>query len=72
MRGRAASGNTSLDRLGADDRIPLSRGELDALLADRLSFTGAAADQVAAVGRPGGEITSRHPDAARYAPGAIL
>ncbi len=65
-------GNTLLDRLGADPRFPLSRQDLDALLADRVSFTGAAADQVAAVVSRVGEITSRYPDAARYAPGAIL
>ena len=35
--------NELLDRLAADERIPLDTDQLAALLADRLSFTGAAA-----------------------------
>jgi adenylosuccinate lyase len=64
--------NELLDRLAADDRIPLDRAGLDALLADRLSFTGAAGAQVAEVARRVQEIADRYPDAAKYAPGAIL
>ena len=45
---------------------------LDDLLAAPLSFTGLAADQVAAVVTEIGTITAAHPDAARYRPGAIL
>ena len=41
-------------------------------MADRLSFTGAAADQVAAVVRRIEEVTARYPQAAGYTPGAIL
>src|SRR5204863_2445221 len=32
--------NDLLDRFAADERLPLDRGELDKLLADRISFTG--------------------------------
>ncbi|MGA5702814.1 adenylosuccinate lyase [Peterkaempfera bronchialis] len=64
--------NELLDRLAADDRIPLDRAGLDALLADRLSFTGAAGAQVAEVVRRIQEVADRHPEAAKYAPGAIL
>ncbi|MCV7080135.1 adenylosuccinate lyase, partial [Mycolicibacterium insubricum] len=35
-----------LDRLAADDRLPLDRAALDAALADKAAFTGAAGDQV--------------------------
>jgi adenylosuccinate lyase len=66
------TGNALLDRLGADERFPLGRQALTELLADRASFTGAAADQVAAVAERIGEIVTRHPEAARYRPGAIL
>ena len=38
-----------LDRLAADPRLPLDRAALDAALADRQAFTGAAGDQVDAV-----------------------
>jgi len=65
-------GNELLDRLAADERFPLDRAALDALLADRLTFTGAAADQVAAVVTRVEEVVSAHPDAATYSPGAIL
>ncbi|MFB9717291.1 adenylosuccinate lyase [Planobispora longispora] len=71
MRERGA-GNELLDRLAADERFPLDRAGLQTLLADRIAFTGAAAEQVEAVVARVGEITARHPQAAAYAPGAIL
>ncbi len=71
MRERGAEPDL-LDRLAADPRLPLDRAALDAALADKRSFTGAAADQVDRVVAAAGELTERHPDAARYAPGAIL
>ncbi len=64
--------NQLLDRLAADERIPLDRAALDALLADKLSFTGAAAAQVGEVVSRVEQVTARHPEAAKYRPGAIL
>lgn len=64
--------NSLLDRLAADDRFPLGRAELEALLADRVSFTGAAAGQVRAVVEQVGRVVAAHPEAAAYRPGAIL
>lgn len=72
MREKGVERNELLDRLAEDERIPLDRAALDALMADRLSFTGAAAAQVAAVAERIAEVTARYPDAAGYAPGAIL
>jgi len=72
MRESAAEGNDLLDRLAADPRLGLSRAELDAVVADRLGFTGAAADQVAAVVAEVMVITDAHPAAAAYVPGDIL
>nr|WP_202471289.1 adenylosuccinate lyase [Streptomyces sp. SID8377] len=72
MREKGAERNELLDRLAEDERIPLDRGGLDALMADRLSFTGAAADQVAEVVRRIAEVAGRYPQAATYTPGAIL
>ncbi|MGP3998915.1 adenylosuccinate lyase [Streptomyces sp. 8N706] len=72
MREKGVERNELLDRLAEDERMPLDRAQLDALMADRLSFTGAAAGQVAAVVRRIEEIVARHPEAAAYAPGAIL
>ncbi|MEV4369273.1 adenylosuccinate lyase [Nonomuraea sp. NPDC049637] len=71
MRSRGAS-NELLDLLGADERFPLDRAELEALLADRVSFTGAAAAQVAEVVRQVGQVVAEHPQAAAYRPGEIL
>lgn len=72
MREKGAERNELLDRLAGDERIPLDRPQLDALMADRLSFTGAAADQVASVVARIEEITAARPEAAAYTPGAIL
>ncbi|TDT98599.1 adenylosuccinate lyase [Streptomyces sp. 846.5] len=64
--------NQLVQRLAEDERIPLDRAQLDALLADRLSFTGAAASQVAAVVQQVEAVAARYPEAAKYTPGAIL
>ena len=61
-----------LDRLAADDRIPLDRAALDEALADRAAFVGAAADQVDAVVARAEALIARYPDDAGYVPGAIL
>jgi adenylosuccinate lyase len=72
MREEGAERNGLLDALAADPRIPLDRAGLDALMADRLSFTGAAAAQVAAVAARVEDVVRAHPEAAGYTPGAIL
>ncbi|MGY1434109.1 adenylosuccinate lyase [Streptomyces reniochalinae] len=69
---KGAEHNELLERLAADTRIPLDRAALDALMADRLSFTGAAAAQTAEVVARVQEVAALHPDAAAYRPGAIL
>ena len=61
-----------LDRLAADERLPLDRAALDAALADKGAFVGAAADQVDRVAAAVSELVAQHPDAAIYTPGAIL
>jgi adenylosuccinate lyase len=64
--------NDLLDRFAADERIPLDRGELDKLLADRISFTGTAGRQVAQVAERVARVLERFPAAAGYAPQPIL
>ena len=71
MRERGAEPDL-LDRLAADPRLPLDRAALDAALADRQSFTGAAGSQVDRVVAAVAEVVSANPQAAGYAPGAIL
>jgi adenylosuccinate lyase len=72
MREQGVERNDLLDRLAADDRLPLDRAQLDALLADRLPFTGVAGAQVAAVVKRVSDVVARFADAAAYVPGAIL
>lgn len=64
--------NDLLDRFAADERIPLDRGELDKLLADRISFTGTAGRQVTQVAERVAQVLEQFPEAAGYAPQPIL
>jgi len=72
MREKGAADNDLLDRLAADERLGLTRAQLDTLVAVPVSFTGAAGSQVAAVLSKVDAVVAARPDAARYAPGAIL
>lgn len=72
LRDKGSGDNDLVDRLAGDPRLPMGRDELNALLADRLSFTGAAENQVVAVTRTVAEVVAAHPQAATYSPGAIL
>ncbi len=72
LREGSIATNELLDRLARDPRLGLSREELDALLADRSSFVGAAPAQVAAVVARVDEVVARHPEAVNYQPEEIL
>jgi adenylosuccinate lyase len=72
LRESGQEANDLFDRLAADDRLPLDRADLDALVADPAAFIGAAEDQVARFVATVGDVTSRLPEAAAYRPGAIL
>ncbi len=61
-----------IDRLAGDTRLGLTREQLDAALADKAAFTGAATAQVAAVVAQVQELLARHPEAATYTPAPIL
>lgn len=61
-----------LDRLAADDRLPLDRAALDDALADKSAFVGAAGAQVDSVVAEVHKLVDAHPEAARYTPGSIL
>ncbi|AEF37587.1 MULTISPECIES: adenylosuccinate lyase [Mycobacteriaceae] len=71
MRERGAEPDL-LDRLAADERLPLDRAALDVAIADRQAFTGAAADQVDQMMAEVTALVERYPSAAGYVPGAIL
>ncbi|GAA5163511.1 MULTISPECIES: adenylosuccinate lyase [Amycolatopsis] len=72
MREEGLTHNDLLDRLAADERLPLSREDLDRLLADKLSFTGVAAEQVASVAKQVESVLARFPEATNYVPAPIL
>jgi adenylosuccinate lyase len=61
-----------LDRLAADERLPLDRAALEAALADRSVFVGAAEAQVASVVDGVHDLVARYPEAAQYTPAPIL
>ena len=70
---REGSGENDLfERLGADDRLGLSAAQIEQVVGEPLSFTGAAVAQVNEVVRRVGELAKRHPDAASYTAGEIL
>ena len=72
MREQGREHNDLLERLGADERLRLSREQVAALVADPRVFTGAASTQVAAVSAQVAEVAARYPDAAAYVPAPIL
>ncbi|MSX08506.1 MAG: adenylosuccinate lyase, partial [Actinobacteria bacterium] len=61
-----------LDRLAADDRLPLDRAALDAALADKTAFVGAADAQVSAVVAAVERLIAKFPAGAAYSPSPIL
>ncbi|MHC9568899.1 adenylosuccinate lyase [Corynebacterium diphtheriae] len=61
-----------IDRLAADERLPMTREQLDEALADRYAFIGAAESQVARVVDRVNDLVRRYPAAAQYTPGDIL
>jgi len=64
--------NDVFERLAGDERLGLTAAQLESLVAEPITFTGAARDQVGAVARRVEEVVAHHPAAATYTPGAIL
>ena len=69
---RGAERNDVLDRLAADDRLGLSADQLASLVAEPITFTGAAVTQTQSVVRRIDEVATAHPEASAYSPNAIL
>ena len=61
-----------IDRLADDPRLPLDRAALDAALADKHAFIGAAGSQITRVVDQVNTLVEAHPDAVNYMPGDIL
>ncbi len=69
-QGRAV--NNLFERLASDDRLGLTEAQLDTLVAEPITFTGAAVAQTEAVIGRIEEVCAQHPAAASYTPGEIL
>ncbi|MGK2928504.1 MAG: adenylosuccinate lyase [Acidimicrobiales bacterium] len=72
MRDEGLAMNDLLDRLAADDRLPLDRAVLVDALADPMAVAGRAEAQVSAFADQVAAVVEAFPDAADYAPGDIL
>jgi adenylosuccinate lyase len=72
MRASGQLENDLVERLAADERLPLDRTALQALLSDPLGFVGTAERQVDRFVASVAQLTDTHPDAARYRPDDIL
>jgi adenylosuccinate lyase len=72
MREAGSAGNDLFERLAADERLGLTAADLAALVAEPMSFTGAAAAQVDAVVGRIERVVAGYPEAAAYRPGDIL
>lgn len=69
---RAGKQPDVLAALASDPRLGISRAQLDALLADKLTFVGAAPAQVERVIAHVDTVVKEHPEAANYRPAPIL
>jgi adenylosuccinate lyase len=72
MREKGTEGNDLLERLAADDRLRLTRTDVDRVVADPITFTGAALSQIEAIVGRVARVVASDPDAASYHPGDIL
>ena len=72
MRETGAEGNDLLERLAADTRLGLNERDLAALVAEPITFTGAARAQVAVILDRIATLVAADPDAAGYVPAPIL
>ncbi len=72
MREKGLGRNDLFDRVAADERLRLTAADVAALVAEPLSFTGAATGQVDVVVRRIEQVVAADPQAASYRPDAII
>lgn len=72
LRNGKASTNNLLERLEADERLPLDQAQLAAILEQGRSNVGQAKVQIKHFGKAITDLASAHPGAADYSPGSIL
>jgi adenylosuccinate lyase len=72
MREKGTDTNDLFDRLAADERLRLTRAAIDEVVADPLSFAGAAGAQITAFVARVDDVVRDAPDAAAYRAEEIL
>jgi adenylosuccinate lyase len=72
MRETGRTDDDLLDRLATDERLDLSRADLETALANPLDLAGIAGQQVATVVTEVDKIAAKHPEAAAYRPGPVI
>jgi adenylosuccinate lyase len=72
MREKGTERNDLFERLALDSRLGLSEADLEALLSESISFTGAARAQVAAIVASVDVVLASEPAAVHYRPEVIL
>ena len=72
LRNGKASTNNLLERLEADERLPLDQAQLTAILEQGRSNVGQAKVQIKHFSKAITDLSSTHPGAADYSPGSIL
>jgi adenylosuccinate lyase len=72
MREKGTLENDLFDRLASDGRLGLTRAEIDALVADRPAFVGAASAQVRAITGRVAAVVAADPEAGGYVPASIV
>jgi adenylosuccinate lyase len=72
LRSGKLSQNDLIDRLGADERLGLGKEAIARMVQDATSLTGMAEAQVANFCKKVRAESAKYPEAAKYAPGAIL
>jgi adenylosuccinate lyase len=70
--GTEGSSDDLLDLWAADERLGLSRKEIDAAIGDPITLTGAAVAQAQAFARHAEQMAANYPEAAAYEPAPIL
>ena len=72
MRETGRTDNDLLDRLATDERLDVSRADLETALANPLDLAGMAGKQAAALVAEVDKIAAAHPEAAVYRPGEVI
>ena len=64
--------NDLLDRLAGDNRIPLTKSELEALIAKPIEFAGDSQSQINSIVKEVDILRKKYPNALNYQAGTIL